>query len=303
MTLQRILVGLDGSPLAESVLGAVRALAGRLGAEVTLLHVAHVPESIRAAADVTIDGAVARERHEAERYLRRIARELREAGIAVRTSVAVGDAALEIMKSADRDDSDLLALATHGRSGVWRWLHGSVADAVLHGTTRPLLLLRPSVTTPPTGDVERLVVPLDGSAVAEEALALARDLAQRLHVPLELLQVVEVASLVFTADPASQLLFDHTRMLEMMLGGAKAYLEDVADRERRHGVRVETTVSAGGVAPTIAFHGDRPGSLVVLGSHGRTGWRAAVLGNVARRVVALAEGPVLVVHPRAAAAS
>ena len=298
--MRRILVGLDGSPLAESIVGTVRTLAGRLGAEVALLHVVHVPASFHAEGDVTLDGLVERERRDAERYLHRVAGELADAGVTVRTAVAVGEPAAEIVRSADRDDVDLLALATHGRSGVQRWLHGSVADAVLHTTRRPLLLLRPGAATPPA-DVRRVLVPLDESPVAEEALAPARELARRLGVPLELLSVVEPVTLVFAGDPMAQTLIDYPGMLKTLEDGAAAYLTATAERERRDGVRVDTTVVTGAVADSIVRHqAERPGSLIVIGSHGRTGWRAAVLGSVARRVVALAAGPVMVVRPRAA---
>ncbi len=93
MTVRRILVGLDGSALAETILGTVRVLAGRLGAEVVLLHVTHVPESFRAAADATLDGVVERERRDAESYLRRLARELTDDGFIARTAVAIGEPA------------------------------------------------------------------------------------------------------------------------------------------------------------------------------------------------------------------
>jgi nucleotide-binding universal stress UspA family protein len=302
MTIARILVGLDGSALAEQVLPVVRTLAAPLGAEVTLLHVAHVPESFRAAdEEVTLDGILARERHEAESYLRRLAHELEGAGLTVRTSVTVGDTVDEIVDGAEREHVDLLALATHGRSGLRRWLHGSVADAVLHGTTKPLLLVRPADNAPPVDDVRRLIVPLDGSVLAEEVLPMARELAQRLEVPIELLRVVEPMGLAFAADPYGGVLVDYSRILKELEAGATAYLEEVADRERRAGVTVGVMSTTGVIADTITRHqAARPGSLVVLGSHGRTGWRAAVLGSVARRVVALAEGPVMILRPKAA---
>lgn len=300
MTMRRILVGLDGSPLGESILGTVRDLAGRLAVEVALLHVVHIPASFRADDDVTLDGLVERERREADGYLHRLARELGAAGLTVRTDVTVGEPAAELVRSADHDDIDLLALATHGRSGMQRWLHGSVADAVLHATTRPLLLHRPSGATPPA-PIERLLVPLDGSPVAEEALSSGRELARRLGVPLELLGVVQPVTLAFVGDPVAQTCLDYPRVLHMLEEGTAAYLEEVATRERREGVRVETTVRVGAAAETIARHqAERPGSLLVIGSHGRTGWRAAVLGSVARRVVSLAPGPFVIVRPRAA---
>jgi len=303
MSIKRILVGLDGSPLAEQVLGPVRALAEALGAELTLLHVAHLPESFRATDDVTLDGIVAHERRDAQSYLHRVARELESAGLAVRTAVAVGDAAAEIVHGANRARSDLLALATHGRSGLQRWLHGSVADAVLHGTITPLLLVRPRVTAPTIGTVPRVIVPLDGSPLAEETLPMAREVARGLRAPLELLRVVEPLGLAFATDAYGGVLVDYPRLLKTLEDGAAAYLAEVAARERREGVTVDVTATTGAVAATIARHqAARPGSLVVIGSHGRTGWRAAALGSVARRVVALAEGPVMVLRPKAATA-
>lgn len=98
LTMQRMLVGLDGSALAETILGTARVLAGRLGAEVVLLHVVHVPESFRAEADLTLDGVVLQERRAAESHLRRVARELADAGIKTETAVVVGDPAVEIAR-------------------------------------------------------------------------------------------------------------------------------------------------------------------------------------------------------------
>ncbi len=303
MTIQRFLVGLDGSALAESILPAVRGLAARLGAEIVLLHAVHVPESFRAEADMTLDGVVEHERREADRHLRRVAHELGGTPVAVRTAVVIGEPAAEIVRCAEREHIDVVALATHGRSGVQRWLHGSVADAVLHTSTRPLLLLRPTdAAAAPVPDVRRLIVPLDGSPLAEEVLPVACELARRLAVPLELVRVVEVMSLAFAGDPYGGFSVDYPRVVKALEDGAASYLESVAARVREAGT-VETTVTTGVAAEALTRHAAaRPGCLVVIGSHGRSGWRAAVLGSVARRVVLLAAGPVLVLRPAAARA-
>jgi len=303
MAMKRILVGLDGSALAETVLGTVRELARRVGADVLLAHVTHVPASFRAEADLSLDEVVARERRDAESYLRRLARELGEAGVTVRTVVAAGDPATEIVRMADGEGVDLVALATHGRSGMQRWLHGSVADAVLHATTRPLLLFRPTLeaTRAAAYAVQRVIVPLDGSPLAEEALPLARELARALEVPLELLRVVELLDLAFAADPYGGFYLDYPRVVQALEEGATTYLAAAAERERRHGLTVETTMVTGAAADAIAHHVKaRSGGLLVLGTHGRSGWRAAVIGSVARRVTLLAETPVLLVRPAAA---
>lgn len=289
-----ILVALDGSPLAESIVPTVRALARRLGAELVLLHVVHVPMAVPTTG-VGLDEIVEQQTRRARSYLHRLEHDLKVEGIPVRTVVAVGDTAPEIVRCAERERIDLVALATHGRSGMQRWLYGSVADAVLHTVTRPLLLLRPSGEAAPAVELGRLVVALDGSPLAEQALGPARDLARALAVPLVLLHVVDVMQSALVLEPHSG--SDYGRILAMLEENAERYLAEVADRERQHGLTVETVKTTGTPAEVIARYGtSHPDGLLVLGTHGRTGWRAAVLGSVARRVLLMAEGPVLLLR-------
>jgi nucleotide-binding universal stress UspA family protein len=292
-----ILVGLDGSTLAETILPTLRALARRCRAEIVLLHVVHVPKTVPAEAGIALDEVVEQERREAAGYLRRLARELDTDGIAVRTAVVVGETAPEIVRFAEHEHIDLVALATHGRSGMQRLLHGSVADAVLHTATRPLLLLRPSLETPAPADIRRLVVALDGSPLAEQALPPARELARALGVPLVLLSVVDLLQPAFAADPYGGV--SYPRILTILEEGTEQYLAEVAVRERKHGVTVETVRATGNPSEVIAHYVKaHPDSLLVLGTHGRSGWRAALIGSVARRVVLLASAPVLVVRAK-----
>jgi nucleotide-binding universal stress UspA family protein len=299
-SITRILVGLDGSSLAESILPTVRGLARRTGAELVLLHVVHVPLALPTDARITLDELVAREEHHAASYLRRIAREIETECVAVRTAVAVGETTAEIVRFAERESIDLVALATHGRSGMQRWLFGSIADAVLHTVARPLLLLRPSETPAPV-EFRRIVVALDGSPLAEQALAPARELARTLGVPLVLLQVIDLLQPAFIADPYGGNAY--AQVLAILEEGAVRYLAEVAARERRHGLTVETVKEAGVPETVIAHYGkSHPDSLLVVGTHGRSGWRAAVLGSVARRVLLLADGPILLVRAEPPAA-
>jgi nucleotide-binding universal stress UspA family protein len=295
--LRRILVGLDGSPLAETILDPVRSLAGRLGAELVLLHVTHVPEDVRTASgDGDLDEMVMQERARARTYLEGVVQRI--GGRAVRTALSVGDAASEIVRSAERERIDLVALATHGRSGLQRWLYGSVADAVLHATTTPLLLLRPPATGAAPHALRRIVVPLDGSPLAEAALHVAAELGRALAVPLVLLRVIEFTRLAFAADQFGSPYLDYKGILDVLRRDAEQYLARVAADVRAEGLVVEARTSIGVPADAITAHArEHAGSLVVLGTHGRTGWRALVLGSVARRVVLLAEAPVLVVRP------
>jgi nucleotide-binding universal stress UspA family protein len=298
---QGILVGLDGSPLAEAILDPVRVLAARLGGDVVLLHVASVPASLRAIAPragVALDDIVAQERERAQRYLDGVAQPLRKAGISVRTVTAAGDAPAEIVRYAERAGIDLIALATHGRSGVQRWLYGSVADAVLHTTTAPLFLIRPTDETAKPFDVRRVVVGLDGSELAEAALPIAERFARRFAVPLVLVRVVESSMLAFAGDPFGGVYLDYERLFAIMRDGAEQYLDTRAAELRGRGVTVEICVPVGTAADALVAQAQAHArTLLVLSTHGRTGFRAIALGSVARRVVVLATSSVLIVRP------
>jgi nucleotide-binding universal stress UspA family protein len=132
----RILVPLDGSDLAKAIIPRVEAMAMAHGAEVILLEV--LP-----ATGVHPETA-AREREEAEQHLTAVEKQLLDAGVKARHTVRHGsDAAAEIVDYAEVNDVDLIAMSTHGRSGIGRWVFGSVASKVLRGTSKPILLVRP----------------------------------------------------------------------------------------------------------------------------------------------------------------
>ena len=301
--LRRMLVGLDGSPLAETVLDVVRTLALRLGAEVDLVHVTHVPVAL-GGPDRSLDTVLAEEQARARTYLEGAAAKIASEDLRVRSTVLWGNAAKEIVDCAEREEADLIVLATHGRSGMQRWLYGSVADWVLHATRTPLLLLRPAADRRVPAEIPCIVVPLDGSPLAETALPMAEELARALGVPIELVRVVEIVGLAFAGDPFGGAYVDYTPILEEMRTDAQEYLDRVAAALRRKDLTVQARAVIG--LPVEAITGvarEKPGTLVTLTTHGRTGWRALVLGSIARRVVLLANGPVLVIRPPAAQAS
>src|SRR6185503_19352864 len=140
----RILVPLDGSPLAETILPFVEELVRRTGGQVTLLCVTGVRESKTATPDPpSIDEVLRQDAVLAERYLNDQRRRLTEAGIDAAVAVTTGYAAAEILRYGERAKVDLITLSTHGRSGVQAWAHGSVADEVLRTASIPVMLMRP----------------------------------------------------------------------------------------------------------------------------------------------------------------
>ena len=146
---KKILAPLDGSELSEAALAHARSLAQCMGAEIMLLRVVDSPLYwADPSADTTymaalLDGMQAM-RQAATTYLEMIALELRKAGLNVTTAVEEGGvAADDILDYAHIAQADLIVMSTHGRSGIQRWLLGSVADKVVHGAKIPVLLIRP----------------------------------------------------------------------------------------------------------------------------------------------------------------
>jgi nucleotide-binding universal stress UspA family protein len=167
---RKILVPLDGSPRSEAVIGLAADLVDA-GGEVTLLIIHRPPKPTRrprkglrrpvplvgavgapplgvlpaAPAEYaeTKDQAVEREEHEVQEYLDDIARRISPAGRRVKSAVRLGSPVREITALAKRGKFDLILMATHGRSGLQRTLHGSVTAAVIRSGAAPVLVVRP----------------------------------------------------------------------------------------------------------------------------------------------------------------
>lgn len=149
---ERILVALDGSELAERILPHVEALGRALGSTLIVVRATTPPEQIiaelnagamlPAAGIVDPEPLVEAEREEVDGYLASIAERLREHGLRVQTERPDGSAADAILRAADQLDAHLIAMTSHGRTGLGRLVFGSVAGEVLHRSTRPLLVVR-----------------------------------------------------------------------------------------------------------------------------------------------------------------
>ena len=147
-----ILVPLDGSELAELVLPHVEMLAkaGVEPAEVVLLMVCEPARMLiggygEAVAQGVLMAEQAAEacKAEAEKYLAAMEKRLKEKGLKVRTVLMKGDPASEILDYAANNSVDLIAMGSHGRSGISRWAYGSVASKVLRGISIPILVVTP----------------------------------------------------------------------------------------------------------------------------------------------------------------
>ncbi len=298
---KRILVPLDGSKLAEGILPTVARFAGGLKARVDLLSV--VEEDIVAAIANPTKGRYADQVGTsaltvARDYLTNIVGQLKLPKEQVKSTAKVANVPEAIVEEAEKERDTLIAMSTHGRSGVGRWVLGSVADKVLHATKTPLLLYRSREEGGQRGassELTTVVVPLDGSDMAEVILPHVEELAKALDLRVHLVRVTSTMTEYYAGEGFYTYPVDLITELE---NDAKAYLEKKAQELKARGVRNVTTQHLRG-APALQIVDlvkEMRGSFVAICSHGRSGVGRWVLGSVADRVVTNAGAPALIVR-------
>ena len=190
-------------------------------------------------------------------------------------------------------------MATHGRSGLSRWLLGSIAEKVLRATSNPLLLVRGGEVGKFESEVkfERIVVPLDTSTLAETALSDALELAEKLNLELIIAHAyLPPLSAYFMAGDYYN---PHYKSLATQLKGeARKYLERKVEELERKGVAKVSSIFLEGspAEEIIALTRREPNSLLAMCTHGYSGVQRWVLGSVAEKVVRHSDVPVLVIR-------
>jgi nucleotide-binding universal stress UspA family protein len=293
-----IVVPLDGSLFARGALPFAAALARAAGARLLLVRAVDgvsAPDE-----DESVEGELTAD---ARAEIGPLAEGLRDEGHELDVLVVRGAAAATILDVARSVDAWLIAMATHGRSGLGRWVYGSVADAVLRCATVPVLLVPAACQADWGRDAKmRVLVPLDGSSFAEAALGPADEVARLLNGDLALLQVVE------PPPPSYEPPFGAPRDPSMFFSperesaDARAYLDGVAARWPAGGRVGACDVRIGDPGTEIvAGARARGAALIAMATHGRGGLPRAVLGSVATGTVQRAVTPVLLVRPDPAA--
>jgi nucleotide-binding universal stress UspA family protein len=293
----RILVTLDGSKNAEQALPYGRHLAKALALPVELLGVVD-PTPLADFAEVwergDLDRLITEETMGTTRYLEDVAKSF--SGTQVKCSIEKGAPDEIIIEKAAADANTLIVMATHGRSGFQRWLLGSIADKVLHGTTNHLFLVRATEQGKTDGEavLKSVIVPLDGSALAEKALSVAQELATSLTLEVILLRAYALPAAV-SADEYGGFSEELVTQLE---SESREYLDGKAEALKRAGVtRVSTVTELGyGAAEIIALARKTPDNFIAMSTHGRSGFRRWLLGSVTERVVRHSGDPVLIVR-------
>jgi len=264
-----ILVPTDGSDVAGVAATQAVALAERFGADV---HVLAVRE------DETDEGG--------ESATVALAEQAAAAGVDATTAVVDAEGAVHrtILDYGADHGADCIVMGTHGRTGLDRYLLGSVAERTLRESAVPVVTVHADTVV--SDDLDTILVPTDGSDCSERAAAHAIGLAAATGATLHIVHVVDLG--VLPVDGSGALLD------ELQRAGQQA-LESVIDRADEADVSsVQASVLSGTPYRAIVDYADAEDvDLVVMGTHGRTGFDRYILGSVAERVVRLSDQPVL----------
>ena len=314
--MKTILVPLDGSALAEHVLPSIQSLASLMPSKIHLLHVVSEVDryhllfdnpysdgepAVSTPATATQPAMVATSwevlRENAILYLSQQVERLRAAGFEADYEVRLGYVPEIIAETASRIGANLIAMATHGYSGLRRWALGSVTDKVLQITTTPMLIVRGADKKAAEPRFKRIMLTLDGSALARQATPLATEIATLAQAELVVLTAVAPPYL-----PAPELMgayYSYDEALVAMRDRLNEELGFYADVLKQHKVPVTPLAVSGLPAESIIDQAtERKVDLIVMATHGAGGLRRWALGSVADKVIHASTIPLLVIHAR-----
>lgn len=286
---KKILVPLDGSKLAEQILPYARTFAEAYEIPVELLWVSD--PDIRTPFWPPLPS---------REYLKETSANYLSS-LRVEQTETTGKPAAVIVDRAAADPGCLIAMATHGLSGIRRWVLGSVTSKVVQTATNPLLLIRPAETGEPASQIQlkTMFVPLDGSGLAESILPHVVALAKKMQLEVHLLRVYSLPVNSYLIGDGVYV--DHLpKRKEALQKEAETYLEGKTEKLRAEGLnRVVSTAIEGDAAGEIIDLACRtPDNLLAMSTHGRSGVGRWMLGSVAEKVIQNSRDPVLIVRPK-----
>ena len=292
--MKRILLPLDGSDIAESALPYAEELASKLGAELVLYH------------------AYSHEKHPQEHmyktYLNSIAQIVRgktgAGDIKVSTTIETGEAASNICNLVNQNEVDLVVMTTVSSSGlkVGKTL-GSVTDHVCRNVPVPVMLIRPANAMQPEKNeqlLKRMLVTLDGSELSKLALPIAEELAAGLKLNTTLFQMSNMIRLYDDGSGISPYIV-YTQFNEIEKNRVIDEMNTLQKTLQEKGLNVSSTVVSGfdAAGEIIEISKKMNIDLVVMSTHGRTGFSRWVLGNVAEKVLRHGTSHLLLIHAAA----
>ncbi len=313
-----VLIPLDGSALATQALPHARLVARLLAARIVLVHVVLETE-IRSLLKQEVglpaytgisyttvwqreEELYARLRQQGEGYLHQIADDLAAEGFAVQVDVHFGAPAPCIVASACTHAATMIVMATHGYGGLRRWALGSVTDRVVQSSNVPVLVVRGhrhvlrSPALPP--QMTRILVPLDGSQLAEQALPIARMLAETAHADLHLFQAVfPISGALYPSELLTSPDVEPDALHKSICRNATSYLEYVSSTLHHPSYRVSVGTTVGHPAEAILIEAEQQhADLIVMVTHGYGGLQRWTLGSVTDKVLHATTIPILIIR-------
>ncbi|MCA9896958.1 MAG: universal stress protein [Ardenticatenaceae bacterium] len=296
MKFKKILLPLDGSPLAERALAPAMCMAAGMSAEIVLLHVV-VPLDI----DLVLpEASLPHAAEEAGRYLAAVCARFATDGVNMTSAVVVDfNTATAVINYAEENEVDLIVMSSHGRSELTRWRYGSVSARLLRQATCPVLVIPGQPSNEPD-TFRRILLPLDGSDMAAQALESAVALAHALSAELILLRAV---ALPYLAQELTTPERSIAQIEANVRAKAVAYLEQIkASLTTAHDISVKTVAIIGSAADVIIDYADEQDvDLIVMNSHGRSGILLWTYGSVTEKVLLGTDQAVMVVRRKSPA--
>ena len=281
---QRILVPLDGSLLAERALPAAITLAQAFSTTNPCeLHILRVVTPIMVALEPTLyTETIHLGEEESKAYLAAIAIEQADSGVPIVPAAETGSVAETIISYAHEHDIHLIVISSHGRSGLSRWVYGSVAQKVLRQSCCATLIIREQVEQV-AGAFKKILVCLDGSTLARQVLDSVLTLAQCSQAEIILLRVIQPAHLLFDIETADQV---QESITALERGEAESYLNNLLQQLPQTEGAMSARTLLGPPADTIIdFALEQQVDLIAMSSHGRSGISRWVYGSVAEKVL------------------
>lgn len=303
-----ILVPLDGSTFSEPAIPYALELARRSRGRIHLAHV-YAGSATEAVPDLELPrGWTDTIRAERQDYLSSMAERIRRASdVEVEPALREGLVVVELRALAREVSADLVVMTTHGRGGVSRAWLGSVADRFLRAAELPLLLIRPDEDQEELDlahrvGIRNIVVPLDGSELAEHILDAALALGEGEDASYTLLRIVPDPGLADARGPSVRfrtIVDEERRLRRQREESASEYLDRIANRMRGEAIEVDFRVLFDDDTPgaILRFAEESGADAIALATHGRGGVARALIGSVADKVIRSAHLPVLVHRP------
>ncbi|MEI7771319.1 MAG: universal stress protein [Chloroflexales bacterium] len=300
--MKTILVPLDGSPFGEHALPAAIAVARKGAARLALAHVHQIitPTLSPAAVpffDPNVDTGI---RDQEAAYLEDIASRIASVWDGPISQAVLNSPIAEALCMHAQDiDAKLIVLSSHGRGGIARSWMGSVTDRVIRQSKLPTLVVRPTAAPPSLKGgpaFAHILIPLDGSPLAEQAIALADQIIGPAPAHYDLVRVVEPVTHGFTFNSADMVIDADAQ--EANWEHATDYLEGLAAPLRARGHVVMTYVPIGHPASAILERASADAvGLIAMTTHGRGGLTRMIIGSVADKVLRGTTAPLLIYRP------